>query len=66
MVVSILSHVVQAFDFRDQEGQVGAIKADARCRDTVMLDVGRHVLMMWEAGGKTGIVRMLLRIIPTQ
>jgi hypothetical protein len=42
------------------------VKAETRGWDTVMLDVGRHVLMMWEAGGKTGIVRVLLRIIPTQ
>ena len=54
----------QAFDLRDQDWQVGVVKAETWSWDTMMLDVGWHVLMMRKAAGKAGVVRMLLRIIP--
>lgn len=55
-----------AFDFFDEEGQVGAGEAQIRGRDAMVLDARWYMLMVRMSGGQRRIVGMRPRIVPVQ
>ncbi|MEM4217165.1 MAG: hypothetical protein QXZ09_04015 [Candidatus Methanomethylicaceae archaeon] len=61
---SLFEHL--ALDLFDQEGQVGAGKAQIRSWNAVVLNVGRHVLVMGMRAGQGEVVRMRGGIIPIE
>lgn len=56
----------QVNNLLDQEGQVGFREAQARSRNTMVLDVRRYVFVVWMCTCQTWISWVWLRIVPVQ